>query len=56
MVIKRRINQQNRGVDNMDSYAMQMSLCMSSKLQGTDYIENLTSILQSQFPSEPYKS
>jgi hypothetical protein len=56
MVIKRRISQQSRGVDNMDSYAMQMLLYMSSKLQGTDYIENLTNILQSHVPSEPYKS
>lgn len=50
MVIKRRISQQNRGADNMDSYAMQMSLYMSSKLQGTDYVENLRNILQSQVP------
>ncbi len=56
MVIKRRISQQNRGADNMDSYAMQMSLYMSLKLQGTDYVENLRNILQSQVPSELYKS
>ena len=56
MVIKRRISQQSRGQDNMDSYAMQMSLYMSSKLQGQDYIENLTDILKSQVSSMPYKS
>ncbi len=56
MVIKRRVSQQSRGIDNVDSYAMQMSLYMSSKLQSTDYIENLTNIMQSQVPSEPYKS
>ena len=56
MVIKRRISQQNRGADNMDSYAMQMSLYMSLKLQGMDYVENLRNILQSQVPSELYKS
>ena len=50
MVIKRRISQQNRGADNMDSYAMQMSLYISLKLQGTDYVENLRNILQSQVP------
>ncbi len=56
MVMKRRISQQSRGMDNMDSYAMQMSLYMSSKLQGTNYVENLTNILQSHVSSEPYKS
>ncbi len=56
MVIKRRISQQNRGRDNMDSYAMQMSLYMSSKLQGQDYIKNLSNILKSGVSSTPYKS
>ena len=56
MVIKRRISQQSRGLDNMDSYAMQMSLYMSSKLQGQDYIENLSNILKPHISSTPYKS
>ena len=56
MVIKRRISQQNRGKDNMDSYAMQMSLYMSSKIQGQSYVENLSNILKSEISSVPYKS
>jgi len=56
MVIKRRISQQSRGIDNMDSYAMQMSLFMTSKLQGQDYTENLSDILKSSVLSIPYKS
>jgi hypothetical protein len=56
MVIKRRISQQSRSKDNMDSYAMQMSLYMTSKLQGQDYFENLSNILKNGVPSSPYKS
>lgn len=56
MVIKRRISQQNRGNDNMDSYAMQMSLYMTSRLQGGNYVENLSEILKSGVSSIPYKS
>jgi hypothetical protein len=53
VVIKRRVSQQTRGDDSMDSYAMQMSLYMSSKLQGQDYVENLSNILASQITSKP---
>ena len=56
MVIKRRISQQTRGIDNMDSYAMQMSMYMTTKLQGTDYIEILSNVLKSPVPSMPYES
>jgi transposase len=56
MVIKRRISQQTRGIDNMDSYAMQMSMYMSTRLQGTNYIETLSNVLKSPVPSMPYKS
>lgn len=56
MVIKRRISQQSRGIDNMDSYAMQMSMYMSSKLQGTDYIKTLSNVLKSDVLSVSYKS
>ncbi len=53
VVIKRRVSQQTRGEDSMDSYAMQMSLYMSSKLQGQDYVENLSNILMSGVSSKP---
>ena len=53
MVIKRRVSQQSRGMDNMNSYAMQMSMYMTSKLQGQNYMENLLNILRSDFPSKP---
>jgi transposase len=54
MVIKRRISQQSRGADNMDSYAMQMSMYMTTKVQGQDYIEKLSDILRSGVSSKPY--
>ena len=53
MVIKRRVSQQTRGLDNMDSYAMQMSMYITTKLQGTDYIETLSNVLKSNFLSVP---
>lgn len=56
MVIKRRISQQSRGTDSMDSYAMQMSMYMSTKLQGTDYIETLSNVLKSDVLPAQYKS
>ena len=56
MVIKRRISQQSRGTENMASYAMQMSLYMTSRLQGQNYIENLSNILKSEVSSLPYRS
>lgn len=54
MVIKRRISQQSRGIDNMDSYAMQMSMYMTTKIQGQDYIEKLSDVLRSGISSRPY--
>lgn len=56
LVIKRRISQQTRGIDNADSYAMQMSVYMTTRLQGTDYIETLSNVLKSDALSIPYKS
>lgn len=56
LVIKRKISQQSRGQDNMDSYAMQVSLYMTSKVQGQDYMENLSNIIKSEALSIPYKS
>lgn len=55
MVIKRKISQQSRGIDSMDSYAMQMSMYMSTRLQGTDYVETLSNLLKSQVPSVPHE-
>jgi transposase len=55
MVIKRRISQQSRGTDNMDSYAMQMSMYMSTRLQGGDYVETLSNLLQSKVSSMSYE-
>ncbi len=51
--IKRRVSQQSRGMDKMDSYAMQMFMYMTFKLQGQNYMENLSNILRSDFPSKP---
>ena len=56
MVIKRRKSQQNRGKDNVGSYAMQMSLYMTSKPKGQDYFENLSNILKKGVLSSPYNS
>ena len=56
MVIKRRISQQSRGYESMDSYAMQMSMFMSTRLQGTNYVETLSNLLQTLVSSTPYKS
>lgn len=50
MVIKRRISQHSIDKDNMDSYAMQMSLYMTSKLKRQDYLENLSNILKKGIP------
>lgn len=56
VVVKRKISQQTRGQDNMDSYAMQVSLYMTSKIRGEDYMENLSNIIKSDVLSTPYKS
>ncbi len=53
MVIKRRVSQQSRGRDSMESYAMQMPIYMSSKLQGQDYVKNVSGILKSGLPPKP---
>lgn len=55
LVIKRRISQQSRGTDNMDSYAMQMSMYMTTRLQGTDYMKTLSDTLKSGVSSTPHK-
>jgi len=56
MVVKRKVSQQTRGEDSMDSYAMQVSLYMTSKIRGEDYMENLSNIIKSGVLSTPYKS
>ena len=43
------------GIDNMDSYTMQMSMYMSTRLQPTDYIETLSNVLKPHVPSMPYE-
>ena len=56
VVVKRNVSQQTRGQDSMDSYAMQVSLYMTSKIRGEDYMENLSNIIKSGGLSAPYKS
>ena len=56
VVTKRKVSQQTRGQDSMDSYAMQASLYMTSKIRGEDYMENLSNIIKSDLLSTPYKS
>ncbi len=56
VVVKRKVSQQTRGRDSMDSYAMQVSLYMTSKIRGEDYMESLTNIIKSGSLSAPYKS
>jgi len=56
VVVKRNVSQQTRGQDSMDSYAMQASLYMTSKIRGEDYMENLSDIIKSGGLSTPYKS
>lgn len=53
VVVKRKISQQTRGQDSMDSYAMQVSLYMTSKLHGEDYMQNLSNIIKSNVLSTP---
>jgi transposase len=55
LVLKRRVSQQSRGIDNMQSYAMQISLYESMKLQGRDYTEVLTDILESSVSGRRYE-
>jgi transposase len=49
VVIKRKISQQSRGIENMESYAMQASMFMSLKQQDRSYSQYLTNLL-SDFP------
>ena len=56
LVVKRRVSQQTRGQDSMDSYAMQASLYMTSKIRGEDYMENLSNIIKSEVLPTPCKS
>jgi transposase len=44
-VVKRKISQQYRGIESMDSYQKQLSLYMTSKLNGENYVENLQDII-----------
>jgi hypothetical protein len=41
LVVKRKVSQQFRGNEAMESYAMQASIFMSSRLQGTEYMDVL---------------
>jgi transposase len=41
LVVKRKVSQQFRGNEAMESYAMQASIFMSSRLQGTEYVDVL---------------
>lgn len=56
LVTKRKVSQQTRGQDSMDSYAMQVSLYMTSKIRGEDYMQNLSNIIKSGTLSTPCKS
>lgn len=49
VVIKRKISQQSRGIENMKSYAMQASMFMTLKQQDRSYSQYLTGLL-SNFP------
>lgn len=56
VVVKRKVSQQTRGQDSMDSYAMQVSLYMTSKIRGENYMKSLSNIIKSDVLSTPYKS
>jgi transposase len=47
-VLKRRISQQHRSTASQKSYAMQLSLYMTSRLKGENYIENLRNAVESK--------
>ena len=47
VVIKRKISQQSRGVENMESYAMQESMFMTLKQQDRSYSQYLNNLLSS---------
>ena len=54
VVIKRKISQQSRGMENMESYAMQASIFMTLKQQDRSYSQYLTDLLSNTHRS--YKS
>ena len=45
VVIKRKISQQSRGTENMESYAIQASMFMTLKQQDLSYSQYLTNLL-----------
>lgn len=45
VVIKRKISQQSRGIENMESYAMQASMFMTLRQQDRSYSQYLTNLL-----------
>ena len=45
VVIKRKISQQSRGIENMESYAMQASMFMTLKQQDRSYSQYLNNLL-----------
>ena len=49
VVIKRKISQQSRGIENMESYAMQASMFMTLKQQDRSYSQYLNNLL-SEYP------
>ena len=46
LVIKRKISQQTRGDESKESYAMQMSLYMTSKLRDENYMDFLKNVVE----------
>lgn len=44
-VVKRKVSQQFRGTESMDSYQKQLSLYMTSRLNSESYVDNLQSII-----------
>lgn len=48
VVIKRKNSQQTRSDESRESYAMQMSLYMTSKLRDQNYMENLRHVVESK--------
>lgn len=48
VVLKRKISQQSRGIENMESYAMQASMFMTLRQQDRSYSQYLNNLLSSQ--------
>lgn len=46
IVLKRRISQQSRGYESMESYAMQVSMFMTARQKGENYMEHLQHVVE----------